>query len=230
MITPLPGITELKPGSATQAFPGVDAAVVDADGNAVVGDQGLLVLKRPWPGMLRTLFKEDERYVETYFSRFGAQKYLVGDAARQDSDGYLWVVGRADDAINVSGHLLSTAEVESAIVSHPKVAEAAVIGQTDEQTGQAICAFVTLQGEDAEGSDELVAELREHVAGRIGKLARPKRIVWSYDLPKTRSGKIMRRLLRDIAEGKELGDVTTLRDPTVVERLDELVKQRGDEE
>ena len=181
--------------------------------------EGLLVLRRPWPGMLRTLYREHERFVETYFSRFGKETYLVGDAARRDEDGYFWVLGRIDDVINVSGHRLSTAEVESAIVSHPKVAEAAVIGQTDEDTGQAICAFVTLEG-DLEGSDEMVAELRDHVAERIGKLARPKRVIWSGDLPKTRSGKIMRRLLRDIAEGRELGDVTTLRDPDVMKELE----------
>jgi acetyl-CoA synthetase len=179
--------------------------------------------------MLRTLFREDERFIETYFDRFGKETYLVGDAARRDEDGYFWVLGRIDDVINVSGHRLSTAEVESAIVSHPKVAEAAVIGQTDEDSGQAICAFVTLEG-DLEGSDELVAEIRDHVAKRIGKLARPKRVIWAGDLPKTRSGKIMRRLLRDIAEGRELGDVTTLRDPAVMEELEQKVAERGDEE
>ena len=152
----------------------------------------------------------------------------MGDAARKDEDGYFWVIGRIDDVINVSGHRLSTAEVESAIVSHPKVAEAAVIGQSDEDTGQSICAFVTLEG-DLEGTDELVDEIREHVAQKIGKFARPKRIIWSDDLPKTRSGKIMRRLLRDIAEGRELGDVTTLRDPDVVRELDEIVKRRAQE-
>jgi acetyl-CoA synthetase len=232
MITTLPGVQATKPGSAGKPLPGIDAAVVDDDGNEVSEDQGILVLRRPWPGMLRTLYQEDERFVETYFGRFsnGKETYLVGDAARKDADGYFWIIGRSDDAINVSGHLMSTAEVESAIVSHPKVAEAAVIGQSDEDTGQAICAFVTLQGTDDEGSDELVAEIRDTVAERIGKIARPKRIVWSYDLPKTRSGKIMRRLLRDIAEGRELGDVTTLRDPDVVERLDEIVKERGDED
>ena len=167
---------------------------------------------------------DDDRYVETYFSKFGPETYFVGDAARKDADGYFWVIGRVDDVINVSGHRLSTAEVESAIVSHPKVAECAVIGQADEDTGQSICAFVTLEG-DLEGADELIAEIREHVAKRIGKLARPKRIVWADDLPKTRSGKIMRRLLRDIAEGRELGDVTTLRDPDVVKELDEIVKR-----
>jgi acetyl-CoA synthetase len=186
--------------------------------------QGLLVLKRPWPSMLRTLYKEDERFVETYFSRFGKETYLVGDAARQDKDGYFWIIGRIDDVVNVSGHRLSTAEVESAIVSHPKVAEAAVIGQTDEDTGQAICAFVTLQGE-LYGSESLEKEIHEHVAERIGKFARPKRIIWADDLPKTRSGKIMRRLLRDIAEGRALGDVTTLRDPDVMAQLEEKIKE-----
>jgi acetyl-CoA synthetase len=229
LITPLPGITEAKPGSATWPLPGIDAAVVDSDGNEARGEQGLLVIRKPWPGMLRSLYKEPDRFVETYFERFGERTYLVGDAARVDAEGYFWIIGRVDDVINVSGHRLSTAEVESAIVSHPKVAEAAVIGQPDEQTGQAICAFVTLEG-DHGGTDELVAELREQVAERIGKLARPKRVVWSFDLPKTRSGKIMRRLLRDIAEGHELGDVTTLRDPSVVSELDRLVKDRGDEE
>ncbi len=227
MITTLPGAQAMKPGSAGKPLPGIDAAVVDDEGNELTDAQGVLVLRKPWPGMLRTLYKEPERFVETYFERFGPRTYLVGDAARRDSDGYFWVIGRIDDVVNVSGHRLSTAEVESAIVSHPKVAEAAVIGQSDEDTGQAICAFVTLQGEDDEGSEELEAEIREHVAQRIGKLARPKRIVWAYDLPKTRSGKIMRRLLRDIGEGRELGDVTTLRDPDVVAKLDEVVKTRA---
>jgi acetyl-CoA synthetase len=226
MISPLPGITATKPGSATLPLPGVDAAVVDEDGEPISEGEGLLVLRRPWPGMLRTLYKEEERFVETYFSRFGPETYLVGDAARRDEDGYFWVLGRIDDVINVSGHRLSTAEVESAIVSHPKVAESAVIGQSDEDTGQAICAFVTLEGEDDEGSEELVVELRDHVAERIGKLARPKRVIWSGDLPKTRSGKIMRRLLRDIAEGRELGDVTTLRDPEVMEQLERKIADR----
>ncbi len=229
MISPLPGIVATKPGSATRPLPGIDAAVVDDAGEPVEGGEGLLVLRRPWPGMLRTLYREEERFVETYFSRFGAETYLVGDAARVDEDGYVWVLGRIDDVVNVSGHRLSTAEVESAIVSHPKVAEAAVIGQSDEDTGQAICAFVTLEG-DHEGDDEMVAELSEHVAARIGKLARPKRVVWSGDLPKTRSGKIMRRLLRDIAEGRELGDVTTLRDPGVMQELEVKIAARADAE
>ncbi len=230
MIAGLPGLVSQKPGSATRPLPGVDAAVLDQEGNEVPdGEQGLLALRRPWPGMLRTLFRDDDRFVETYFSKFGPETYFVGDAARKDEDGYFWVIGRVDDVINVSGHRLSTAEVESAIVSHPKVAESAVIGQADEDTGQSICAFVTLEG-DLDGDDELVAELREHVATRIGKLARPKRIVWADDLPKTRSGKIMRRLLRDIAEGRELGDVTTLRDPDVMSQLEGRVKELQAEE
>jgi acetyl-CoA synthetase len=229
MISPLPGITATKPGSATQPLPGVEAAVFDERGEEVSEGEGLLVLRRPWPGMLRTLYREDDRFIETYFSRFGRETYLVGDAARRDEDGYLWVLGRIDDVINVSGHRLSTAEVESAIVSHPKVAESAVIGQSDDDTGQAICAFVTLEG-DHDGDDEMVGELRDHVAERIGKLARPKRVIWSGDLPKTRSGKIMRRLLRDIAEGRELGDVTTLRDPEVMKELEEKIAARRDRE
>jgi acetyl-CoA synthetase len=223
MISPLPGLTETKPGSATFPLPGVVADVLDeATGESVEQGQGLLVLKRPWPAMLRTLYGDDERYVETYWSRFGPDTYLVGDAAIRDKDGDLWIVGRIDDVINVSGHRLSTAEVESAIVAHEKVAEAAVVAQSDELTGQAIVAFVTLQG-DLDGTPEMEAKIRDHVARQIGKLARPKRILWSEDLPKTRSGKIMRRLLRDIAEGRALGDVTTLRDPTVMAELEQKV-------
>jgi acetyl-CoA synthetase len=225
-ISPLPGVTATKPGSAMAPLPGVDADVVDEGGEPVAEGEGLLVLRRPWPAMLRTLYREPERFVETYFERFGPETYLVGDAARRDADGDLWVLGRIDDVINVSGHRLSTAEVESAIVSHPQVAEAAVIGQSDDDTGQAICAFVTLEG-DHEGDDAMVAELAGHVAGRIGKLARPKRVIWTGDLPKTRSGKIMRRLLRDIAEGRELGDVTTLRDPNVMRELEGKVAAEG---
>jgi acetyl-CoA synthetase len=230
MISPLPGITATKPGSATQPFPGIHAEVVDErEGKPIESGQGLLVIRRPWPSMLRTLFREDERFVETYFSRFGKETYVVGDAARLDKDGYFWIIGRIDDVVNVSGHRLSTAEVESAIVAHEAVAEAAVIGQSDEQTGQAICAFVTLQG-TTEGTEELEEGIRATVAERIGKFARPKRIIWADDLPKTRSGKIMRRLLRDIAEGRALGDVTTLRDPDVVARLGEAIAVGGDEE
>jgi acetyl-CoA synthetase len=250
MITPLPGITQTKPGSATHPFPGVFAEVLDEStpsgahpeghtpgggapsgaqagrqgGERIEEGQGLLVLTRPWPSMLRTLYKEPERFVDTYFKRFGRETYLVGDAARRDSDGYLWVIGRIDDVVNVSGHRLSTAEVESAIVAHPDVAEAAVIGQHDEDSGQAIVAFVTLQGE-IEGDERTIEGIRDTVAERIGKFARPKRIIWADDLPKTRSGKIMRRLLRDIAEGRALGDVTTLRDPAVTEQLEERVQE-----
>jgi acetyl-CoA synthetase len=229
MITPLPGIVATKPSSATLPFPGISAEVVDErEGKPIDGGQGLLVLKRPWPAMMRTLYKEDERYIDTYFSRFGKETYLVGDAARKDKDGYFWIIGRIDDVVNVSGHRLSTAEVESAIVSHHTVAEAAVIGQTDEETGQTICAFVTLQGEGTEGSDELIEDIRAHVGVVIGKFARPKRIIWADDLPKTRSGKIMRRLLRDIAEGRALGDTTTLADPGVVETLREKYEEEGE--
>ena len=230
MISPLPGVTVTKPGSATHALPAVAADVLDeATGEPVDRGQGLLVLTRPWPAMLRTLYGDDQRYVETYWSRFGPETYLVGDAAIRDSDGYLWIVGRIDDVINVSGHRLSTAEVESAIVAHEKVAEAAVVAQSDELTGQAIVAFVTLQGE-LEGTDEIEHQIREHVAALIGKLARPKRILWADELPKTRSGKILRRLLRDIAEGRALGDVTTLRDPAVMAELEAKVAAEQDKD
>ena len=225
MITPLPGITAAKPGSATTPFPGVVAEVVaERTGDPIAEGQGLLMLERPWPSMLRGLYKEDERFVETYFSRFGSERYLVGDAARRDADGYFWVIGRIDDVVNVSGHRLSTAEVESAIVADENVAEAAVIGQHDEDTGQAICAFVTLRG-GIEPSEDVEDSIRASVARHIGKFARPKRIVWAEDLPKTRSGKIMRRLLRDIAEGRALGDVTTLRDPEVMKELEAKIAE-----
>jgi acetyl-CoA synthetase len=220
MITTLPGAQHTKPGSAGKPLPGIDAAVLDEDGNEVPdGEQGLLALRRPWPGMLRNLFKDSDRFKETYFSKWDETTYFVGDAARKDKDGYFWIIGRVDDVVNVSGHRLSTAEVESAIVSHPKVAEAAVIGQQDEDSGQAIAAFVILEGETNEGDEELEQEIRERVAQRIGKMARPRRIIWTADVPKTRSGKIMRRLLRDIAEGNELGDVSTLREPGVMKDL-----------
>jgi acetyl-CoA synthetase len=230
MITTLPGILPAKPGSAGRPLPGIQAAVVDDQHQDAGTGQGFLTLERPWPGMLRTLYREDDRFIETYWAKFGPQTYTVGDAARRDEDGYFWVIGRIDDVLNVSGHRMSTAEIESAIVSYVRVAEAAVIGQADEDTGQSVTAFVTLQG-GGDGSDELIVEIREHVAKRIGKLARPKRIIWADDLPKTRSGKIMRRLLRDIAEGRELGDVTTLRDPDVMAQLGDKIKERqADEE
>ena len=231
MITTLPGAQYMKPGSAGTPLPGVEAKILDESSEEEVGSskQGLLVLTKPWPGMLRTLYKDKERFVETYFKRFGPEVYLVGDAARKDDDGYHWIIGRIDDVLNVSGHRMSTAEIESAIVSHEVVAEAAVIGQSDEDTGQSVTAFVTLEG-DREGDDELIGAIREHVAKRIGKLARPKRIIWADDLPKTRSGKIMRRLLRDIAEGRELGDVTTLRDPDVMSQLQGKISERQDDD
>jgi acetyl-CoA synthetase len=222
MITPLPGITETKPGSATQPFPGVEAAVVRKDGSIVEEGGGFLTLRRPWPAMARTLYGEDERYVETYWSKYGDDVYDVGDAAKIDADGYFWIVGRVDDVINVSGHRMSTMEIESAIASHERVAEAACIGAQDEDTGQSIVAFVSLKGA-GEHEEDFDDEIRAHVAEKIGKLARPKRIVYADDLPKTRSGKIMRRLLKDIAEGRELGDVTTLRDPAVTEKIQEEV-------
>ena len=180
------------------------------------------MLKRPWPAMLRTLYGDDERYVETYWSRFGPETYVVGDAAIRDKDGDLWIVGRIDDVINVSGHRLSTAEVESVIMAHGMVAEAAVVAQSDESTGQAIVAIVTLRG-DLRGTPARKAELRDHVARHIGKLSRPKHILWMDDLPKTTSAKIMRRLLRDVIEGRPLGDVTTLRDPAAMAELAERV-------
>ncbi|MDP8942632.1 MAG: acetate--CoA ligase [Actinomycetota bacterium] len=224
MISPLPGITTMKPGSATVPLPGIEAAVLDDDGNEIEEGQGYLVLRRPWPGMLRTLYRDDERFVETYFDKFGRETYLVGDAARRDADGYFWIVGRIDDVINVSGHRLSTMEIESAIVSYEKVAEAAVVPQPDEDKGQVVVAFVTLEGEQVEGDEGTEQEIRDHVARRIGKLARPQRLIWASDLPKTRSGKIMRRLLRNIVEGEEAGDTTTLRDPGVMDELEEKVK------
>ncbi|MDP9293009.1 MAG: acetate--CoA ligase [Actinomycetota bacterium] len=231
MISPLPGITDTKPGSATRPLPGIDATVLEESSGEDAGtDQGLLVLRKPWPGMLRTLYKDEDRFIETYWDKFGRDTYAVGDAARLDDDGYFWVIGRVDDVLNVSGHRMSTAEIESAIVSHEKVAEAAVIGETDEDLGQSVTAFVTLGGNQGEGDDQLVSDIREHVAKRIGKLARPKRIIWADDLPKTRSGKIMRRLLRDIAEGRELGDVTTLRDPDVMSQLEDKIAERQSED
>ncbi|HKH16296.1 MAG TPA: acetate--CoA ligase [Solirubrobacteraceae bacterium] len=229
MITTLPGLMTTKPGSAGRPLPGVQAAVVKEDNEDAGTEQGFLTLTRPWPGMLRTLYKEEDRFIEGYWSKFGREVYTVGDAARRDEDGYFWIIGRTDDVLNVSGHRMSTAEIESAIVSYSRVAEAAVIGQADEDTGQSVTAFVTLEG-GREGDDDLIADIREHVAQRIGKLARPKRIIWADDLPKTRSGKIMRRLLRDIAEGRELGDVTTLRDPDVMAQLGEKVKERQADE
>jgi acetyl-CoA synthetase len=218
LITPLPGITTLKPGSATKPFPGVDAAVYDEQGNEVgPGGGGYLVLRRPWPAMLRGIFGDDERYRQTYWSKY-EDVYFAGDGARIDQEGDFWLLGRVDDVMNVSGHRISTIEVESALVDHAKVAEAAVCGRTDSLTGQAIVAYVTLKGGD-EGSVEMLEELRNHVAQKIGPIAKPANIVFTPELPKTRSGKIMRRLLRDVAENRTLGDTTTLADPTVVEEI-----------
>ncbi|HWB22959.1 MAG TPA: acetate--CoA ligase [Gaiellaceae bacterium] len=217
MITPLPGITTTKPGSATKPFPGVDAAVYNEAGDDVTQGGGYLVLRRPWPAMMRGLYKEHDRYVETYWSKYG-DVYFAGDGARIDADGDFWLLGRVDDVMNVSGHRISTIEVESALVDHLQVAEAAVAARADAMTGQAIVAFVTLKG-GIEPSVEKLAELREHVAQKIGPIAKPANIVFTPELPKTRSGKIMRRLLRDVAENRPLGDTTTLADATVVDEL-----------
>jgi acetyl-CoA synthetase len=220
LITPLPGVTTTKPGSATKPFPGVDAAVFDESGQEVgPGGGGYLVLRRPWPAMLRGIYKDDERYRETYWSKYG-DVYFAGDGARIDEDGDFWLLGRVDDVMNVSGHRISTIEVESALVDHKRVAEAAVCGRFDDRTGQAIVAYVTLKGGDA-GSLEMLEELRNHVGTKIGPIAKPANIVFTPELPKTRSGKIMRRLLRDVAENRTLGDTTTLADPAVVEEIKE---------
>jgi acetyl-CoA synthetase len=229
LITPLPGVTTLKPGSATRPFPGVDAAVYDEQGNEVgPGGGGYLVLRRPWPAMLRGIYNADDRYRETYWSKYG-DVYFAGDGARIDEDGDFWLLGRVDDVMNVSGHRISTIEVESALVDHKEVAEAAVCGRKDEQTGQAIVAYVSLKG-GKEGSVEKLEELRNHVAAKIGPIAKPANIVFTPELPKTRSGKIMRRLLRDVAEQRELGDTTTLADPAVVEEIKERATTETREE
>jgi acetyl-CoA synthetase len=221
MISPLPGLTTLRPGSATRPFPGVEAKVVDAAGNEVPpgGGGGYLVLTRPWPAMLRGIYKDPERYVDTYWRRFPGA-YFAGDGCRIDADGYYWLLGRVDDVMKVSGHRISTIEVESALVDHPAVAEAAVVGRTDPVTGEAIFAYVILKT-SARGAEPLAADLREHVAQKIGPIARPRQIMFTPELPKTRSGKIMRRLLRDIAEQRPLGDVTTLADAGIVEIIRE---------
>ncbi|HSL27293.1 MAG TPA: acetate--CoA ligase [Acidimicrobiia bacterium] len=218
MISPLPGIIPTKPGSATLPLPGIAADVVDDDGSSVpLGGGGFLVLNRPWPAMARTIYRDPDRFVSTYWSRF-PDRYFPGDGAKRDEDGYFWLLGRVDDIMLVAGHNISTTEVESALVSHPAVAEAAVVGRKDDLTGQAIAAFVTLRG-DVIGDEMLIKELREHVASTIGPIAKPKSIVFTNDLPKTRSGKIMRRLLKDISEHRHLGDVTTLANETVVEEI-----------
>jgi acetyl-CoA synthetase len=230
MISPLPGITTLLPGSATHPLPGIEADIVNDQGESVpLGGGGYVVLKRPWPGMLRGIWGDDERYRETYWSKF-PHMYLAGDGCRRDDEGNYWFMGRIDDVMNVSGHRISTTEVESALVDHPRVAEAAVCGKLDDITGQAIYAFVTLRAGESgsnglRGSTELADQLRDHVAEKLGKFTRPKYITFTQELPKTRSGKIMRRLLRDIAEGRALGDTTTLADSGIVKELQERAQQ-----
>ena len=229
---PLPGITATKPGAAMTPFPGIAADVIDNDGRSVGnGEGGYLVITEPWPGMLRGIYGDDERYKETYWSRFPG-RYFAGDGAKRDEDGDLWLLGRVDDVMNISGHRISTTEVEHALVGHPAVAEAAVVGANDATTGQAIVAFVTVKGaSDAEGEagEQLVRELRDHVAREIGPIAKPRQIMLTPELPKTRSGKIMRRLLRDVADDRPLGDVTTLLDPTVVNAIKDHMGEGGDD-
>ena len=222
LITPLPGVTSLRPGSATRPFPGIEAEVVDEAGNPT--DGGYLVLTRPWPAMLRTIYGDPQRYVEQYWRRFPGV-YFTGDGCKKGKDGYFWLLGRVDDVMSVAGHRMSTMEVESALVDHPAVAEAAVIGKSHEIKGQAIAAFVTLKS-SFKGSVEMVQKLRKHVAQKIGPIARPDDIFFTHELPKTRSGKIMRRLLRDIAEGRALGDTTTLADPSVMAMLKQKYEEK----
>ena len=224
MITPLPGVTTTKPGSATVPFPGITAELVDNSGKRIEKGGGFLTLTQPWPGMLRTIYRDDERYQQTYWSRFPG-RYFAGDGAKLDEDGYWWILGRVDDVLNVAGHRIGTMEVESALVDHPSVAEAAVVGKTHELKGQALAAFVTLK-EGKQPTAGLKDDLKEHVVKKIGAIARPDDIIFSADLPKTRSGKIMRRLLKDIAEGRTLGDTTTLADPAVVNRLKEMYEDK----
>jgi acetyl-CoA synthetase len=224
MITPLPGVTTTKPGSATVPFPGISAELVDNSGKALKSGGGFLTLTQPWPGMLRTIYRDDERYRETYWSRFPG-RYFAGDGAKVDEEGYWWILGRVDDVLNVAGHRIGTMEVESALVDHPAVAEAAVVGRAHELKGHALAAFVTLK-EGNQASASLKDDLKDHVVRKIGAIARPDDILFSADLPKTRSGKIMRRLLKDIAEGRALGDTSTLADPAVVNRLKEMYEDK----
>jgi acetyl-CoA synthetase len=230
MISPLSGISAPKPGAAMRPLPGISAEVVDNDGTPVGnGEAGLLLLTEPWPGMLRGIWGDPERYRKTYWSRFPGS-YFAGDGAKKDEDGDLWLLGRVDDVMNISGHRISTTEIEHALVGHPSVAEAAVVGASDPTTGQAIVAFVTVKGDVVavgEEGEALVVALREQVVVTIGPIAKPRQILLTPELPKTRSGKIMRRLLRDVAEHRELGDVTTLMDPTVVQMLDEQLNAPG---
>jgi acetyl-CoA synthetase len=228
MISPLPGITSTKPGSACSSLPGIEGVVVDESGKEVnKGEGGYLAIKSPWPSMLRTIYGDDERYIKTYWSKYEGM-YFAGDGAKYDDDGYIWLLGRVDDVMNISGHRISTAEVESALVSHESVAEAAVIGRADEITGEAIAAFVTLIGTQ-EGDDAIIDELRQHVSAKIGPIAKPKSIVITDDLPKTRSGKIMRRLLKDISEERKLGDITTLANADIVSDLQSRAKESDED-
>ena len=233
LITPLPGITATKPGAAMTPFPGIGADIVDNEGESVGnGEGGYLVITAPWPGMTRGIYGDPERFKETYWSRFPG-KYFAGDGAKRDEAGDIWLLGRIDDVMNISGHRLSTTEVEHALVGHPSVAEAAVVGASDEVTGQAIVAFVTLKMSAEEASQDqvvMIEELRNHVAKVIGPIAKPRQIILTPELPKTRSGKIMRRLLRDVAENRSLGDVTTLMDPTVVNMIAGLMDSHADDE
>jgi acetyl-CoA synthetase len=224
MITPLPGVTTTMPGSATVPFPGISAELVDSTGKQLDKGGGFLTLTQPWPGMLRTIYGDDKRYQETYWSRFPG-RYFAGDGAKLDDAGYWWILGRVDDVLNVAGHRIGTMEVESALVDHPAVAEAAVVGRAHDLKGQALAAFVTLK-EGRQPSAALKDDLKDHVVKKIGAIARPDDILFSADLPKTRSGKIMRRLLKDIAEGRTLGDTTTLADPAVVNRLKEMYEDK----
>jgi acetyl-CoA synthetase len=230
LITPLPGITQLKPGSATFPFPGIEADVVDESGTSVpLGGGGYLVLKHPWPAIARTIWGDPDRYVQTYFAKYGPEVYVAGDGAKRDEEGYFWLLGRIDDVMNVAGHRLSTYEIESALVDDQKVAEAAVVSRPHELKGEGIVAFVTLKG-GYEGDEEMLQELREHVAKVIGPIAKPDDIVFTPDLPKTRSGKIMRRLLRDVARGNVLGDVTTLANAEIVDQIHDMVEAATGEE
>jgi acetyl-CoA synthetase len=225
MIAPLPGVTSTKPGSAQVPLPGIAVDVVDENGASVAnGEGGYLVVREPWPSMLRGIWGDPERFKDTYWSRFEAM-YFAGDGAKKDEDGDVWLLGRVDDVMNVSGHRLSTTEIESALVSHPAVAEAAVVGAADDTTGQAVVAFVILRGDATNKGDETVLELRNHVGKEIGPIAKPKQLLIVPELPKTRSGKIVRRLLKDIAEGRDTGDATTLADPSIMNQIAESLRK-----